>query len=281
MIDLHSHTNASDGEHPPEALIRRAYQAGVRFLAVTDHDTVAALGEAAKVATEVGLTLVPGIEISTHLNGREIHVLGHFVRPDDPALLARLAGTRDDRRARMEAMVARMSELGFPMQMADVEAVAGNAQLCRPHLALAIVRRGYATSVVEAFDRFLGDGRPAVIPRDKLSAAEAVALIRGAGGTASIAHPGVSRLNRLELEQLRAVGLDGLEVIHSDHNPSVREKFFEIARDLDLVPTAGSDFHGVNVAPNRELGSVDMGAERFAALKARSTSGLLLGAPAP
>lgn len=279
MIDLHSHSHVSDGEHAPAEVLRRAAEAKVTVLALTDHDTVAGLGEADVAAKQLGLTLVPGIEISAELNRREVHVLGHFIRPDDAALTGRLDEARAKRRTRMQEMVARLNGLGLPVQMADVDRIAGNAQLCRPHLARALLERGLVTSVQQAFERYLADDKPGHVTREKISAAEAVALIRGAGGTAAIAHPGLSKVNRLELEELRAAGLDGLEVYHSDHPPSMRDKLLGISAELGLVPTAGSDFHGELVAPHRKLGTAQTKTDDFRALFARASSQLLLGAP--
>jgi predicted metal-dependent phosphoesterase TrpH len=270
VIDLHSHTTASDGQYPPHELLSRAHAAGVTTLAVTDHDTVAGLAAAGKAAQELGIELVPGIEISAHVDVREVHVLGHFVRRDDPALLAYCAGVKTERTTRMERMVERMASLGYPVGMNEVQEIAQGAQLCRPHLARALVARGYVTSLKEAFDRWLGDGKPGHVDREKLSAAKAISLIHGAGGTATLAHPAVSRMGRAEIAEMKNQGLDGLEVDHSDQSPPTREKMRAITEALGLIPTAGSDFHGEKIAPSRMLGTASMDPERFAALRARS-----------
>ncbi len=270
MIDLHSHTTASDGQHTPDELFALAHEAGVRALAVTDHDTVAALEQCERAAAREGIELVPGIEISALLNRREIHVLGHFVDRSEPNLKGFSERLRAERERRMEMMVDKMRSLGFPVTMDQVRALASEAHLARPHLARVLVEQGWCLSVQEAFDRFLADGRPAHVERYLVPAEEAIALIREAGGAATVAHPAISKVEGFELEALKRVGLVGLEVLHSDHPPSQREKYLELSRALDLVPTGGSDFHGEKVAPGRKLGTVDTGAEAFERLRARA-----------
>lgn len=270
MIDLHSHTTASDGQHSPEELLALAFAAGVRTLAVTDHDTVSGLERAEAAAKAHGMTLVPGIELSAFVDARrEVHVLGHFVDRTNAELSAFSNRLRGERATRMEHMVAKMQSLGFPVTMDDVRAIAQAAHLGRPHLALALVEKRYCTSTKDAFDRFLGDGKPARVDRFKLSAEDAIGLIHRAGGTATLAHPGVNRIERYDLEQLAKKGLDGVEAFHSDHGPSQRDKYLRIAEELSLVPTAGSDFHGEKVAPGRKLGSASMPAASFSALNDR------------
>ncbi|MBL8952465.1 MAG: PHP domain-containing protein [Myxococcaceae bacterium] len=259
MIDLHSHTTASDGEHAPAELMRLAHAAKVTTLAVTDHDTVAGLAACREAAGTLGMTLVNGIEITAFLNRREVHVLGHFVDPTEARLASFAAKLKVERENRMVQMVEKMKGLGFPVTMEQVRALAGDdAHLARPHLARVLVELGFCTSTKEAFHRFLADGRPGAVPRFELAAADAVAIIRGAGGAATLAHPGVSKIEAHDLAALKTAGLAGVEVEHSDHPPSLREKLRKIAVELDLVPTSGSDFHGAKVAPNRHLGSASM-----------------------
>jgi predicted metal-dependent phosphoesterase TrpH len=272
VIDLHSHTTASDGELSPEDLLARARTSGVTTLAVTDHDTVRGLARAQAAAEAQGIRLVPGIEVSTEAAGREIHILGHFVDPTEPGLAGfsdRLAGERAERMGRM---VARMNQLGFPLTLAEVEGIAAGAHLGRPHLALALLARGYVTSSREAFDRFLGDGKPGYVDRFRLPAEEAITMLHRAGGTATLAHPGSSKVNPHTLEQLARAGLDGLEVFHPDHVPSQREAFLRQASALGLTPTAGSDYHGPRVTPDRSLGMVSLDPSHFARLEARAAS---------
>ncbi len=270
MIDLHSHTTASDGQHTPDELLALAAAAGVTVLAVTDHDTVAGLEAAEAAARARGVELVPGIELSAFVLGREVHILGHFLRREDPDIAQFSDRLRLERERRMEQMVEKMRKLGYPVRMEEVQALAGGAHLGRPHLARVLVERGWCVDTKEAFDRFLGNGRPAWVDRYRLEGADAIQLIRNAGGTATLAHPGTSKMNRPEIQMLAKAGLTGLEVDHSDHNPSVREKYLALAREFDLVPTAGSDFHGEKVAPGRHLGTASMPPERFEALRSRA-----------
>ncbi len=270
MIDLHSHTTASDGEHAPDVLVQLAVAAGVTHLAVTDHDTVAGLAAARAAALGRGLEIVHGIELSAFVFRREVHILGHFVDPAYQELQSFAARLRVEREARMRQMVEKVKGLGYPVSMDDVLAVAGDAHLARPHLARVLVMKGFCLDTKEAFDRFLGDGKPGWAPRFKLSFEEAIRLIRAARGTATLAHPFVSKVDRHEVQQLKDAGLAGLEVHHSDHPAPVREKLLGWARELDLVPTAGSDFHGERVNPGRHLGTASMAPADFDALRRRA-----------
>ena len=269
MIDLHSHTTASDGQHTPEELLQLAADAGVTTLAVTDHDTVAGLAACEEAAQKHQIRLVPGIEVSAFVGRKEVHILGHFVDRTE-ARLGRFADAlRTEREKRMVLMVAKIKALGFPVTMDHVLGIAGDAHLGRPHLARVLVEGHWCTSTKEAFDRFLGDGKPAAVPRFEVTVEDAIALIHGARGTATLAHPGTSRVLLFELEQMKKAGLQGIEADHSDHAPTLRQKFAEWATQLDLIPTSGSDFHGEKVAPDRHLGTASMKPELFAALEAR------------
>ncbi|MFL5351587.1 PHP domain-containing protein [Archangium sp.] len=272
MIDLHSHTTASDGQHSPAELVSLAASAGVTALAVTDHDTVAGLGEAAEAAKAHGMELVAGIELSAFVLRREVHILGHFVRPDFEELASYDARLRVEREQRMVRMVEGMRKMGFPVRMEQVRALAGSAQLGRPHLARLLVEQGWCVDVKQAFDRFLGAGKSAWVERFKLDGADAIKLIHRAGGTATLAHPGSSKVERYELLQLAKAGLDGLEALHADHNPGVQERYLKFAKEFDLVPTGGSDFHGEAVTPGKRPGDSTTPPENFAKLRARASS---------
>jgi 3',5'-nucleoside bisphosphate phosphatase len=269
FIDLHSHSLASDGQYPAAQVAEQAAAGGVAVWALTDHDTLAGLEPAAAAARHHGLRFVPGIELSCFLDGQEIHVLGHFVDPTHPALKRFEDLLAVNRRERMGKIIALLAGLGIRVTEADIEKYSGGKTLGRPHVARALVDLGAVSTVREAFDLYLAEGKPAFVQRYRMQAPEAVELIRNGGGVATLAHPGVSRMERGHLMRLRDMGLGGVEVHHSDHNPSVREKYLRIAEELDLVPTAGSDYHGEAVAPDRKLGSVDMGETAFARLEAR------------
>lgn len=268
-IDLHTHSRASDGEFAPAEVAARARAAGLGVWGLCDHDTVAGLAEARAAADTQGLRLVPGIELSAFLDAKEIHLLGHFIDPSHPSLREFEDFLAARRRMRMHEIVAKLAPLGVAVRVEDIEKWSGGKTIGRPHVARAIVETGAVATVKEAFDRYLGEGRPAYVQRYRLEAEAAVRLVREAGGTTTVAHPGVSRLERRDLQRLRAAGVDGLEVHHVDHVPSQREKYLRIAEELELVPTAGSDYHGVNVAPDRKLGDVTMPADDLARLEAR------------
>lgn len=268
-IDLHSHSTASDGELPAELVAERAAAAGVAVWALTDHDSIAQLGPAGAAARALGMRFVPGIELSVHLDRREVHLLGHFVDPESETLRGFEDLLAEKRRIRMGEMIHKLAALGVALEPEEIERFSGGKTLARPHVARALVARGLVSSVKEAFDRFLGEGRPAFVGRYRLPVEEAIALVRGAGGTATIAHPGLNRIERGDLERLKAWGLAGVEVYHGDHVPSQREKYLKLCAELDLAPTAGSDFHGPAVAPDRKLGMVSMSPAELERLEAR------------
>ena len=269
FIDLHSHSTASDGQYPAADVADQAAAAGLSVWALTDHDSVAALGDAAAAAAERGIRFVPGIELSVQLDRREIHVLGHFVDPHSDALRRFEDLLAENRRARMGEIIHKLASVGVALTPEEIERFSGGKTLGRPHVARAMVDRGVVSSVKEAFDRYLGEGKPAYVGRFRLTAQDAIALVRGAGGAATLAHPGVSRMERGDVERLKGWGLAGIEAYHPDHNPSVREKYRRIAAEFDLVPTAGSDYHGEAVAPGRKLGAETMTEAELWALEAR------------
>jgi len=268
IIDIHTHSTASDGEYGAEELAARAAASGLAVWGLCDHDTVAALGTAIDAARRHGIRCVPGIELSAFLDKQEIHLLGHFVDPQHESLRTFEDFLADRRRERMGLIIERLAALGVTVRAEQIERYSGGKTIGRPHVAKAIVEVGQASTVKEAFDRYIGEGRPAYVQRFRLEAADAVALVRGAGGTVTVAHPGITRLERGELRRLRAAGIVGLEVAHPEHNPSMREKYAQLAAELDFVPTAGSDYHGAEVSPGRRLGAVSMASEAFERLEA-------------
>jgi predicted metal-dependent phosphoesterase TrpH len=269
LIDLHSHSTASDGQFSAAEVAEQARAAGVSVWALTDHDSVAQLEVGAEAAARLGLRFVPGVELSAQLDSKEIHVLGHFVDAQSPALRRFEDLLAEKRRVRMGEIIQKLAALGVALTPGEIEHFSGGKTLGRPHVARAMLEKGVVGSVKEAFDHFLGDGRPAYVGRYRLSAQEAIDLVRGAGGVATLAHPGVNRIERGDLIRLAGWGLSGVEAYHPDHVPSQREKYLGIARELDLVTTAGSDYHGEAVAPDRKLGMVTMREEELAALEAR------------
>lgn len=268
MIDLHSHTLHSDGDHSPAQLLAAAARAGVEVLAVTDHDTVSGIAECRAAAAAAGVRLVPGIELSCELHGREVHVLGHFLDETSPKLTSLAGLMLQERRERMERMIALAQALGFKaVTWERVVAHSGGENLGRPHLARALVDCGHAASVKDAFDRYLHSRGALWVDRRRLTVAEAVKLVREAGGTSSVAHPGANGISRQELRSMAAEGLDAVEAWHPEHPPNQAEAFERWAGECGLLLTAGSDFHGPSVQPDRKLGDRSLAKERFAALE--------------
>lgn len=249
-IDLHSHTTASDGALPPSEVVRLARDAGVSVLAITDHDTVDAVDEAGAAGIAAGLRIIPGVEISASLGAKEIHVLGHFVDPAHGPLLARLASFRRLRVERAERMVERLRAHGADLPLEEV--LAGEGSIGRPHLARLLVAHGHARDFQQAFDRWLGKGKPGWVERSMPPAHEAIELIRAAGGAASLAHPWLSKVAGDELVTLAKAGLRGLEVDHPHQGADVRRNLRLAAASLGLEATAGSDFHGADGSPGQE-----------------------------
>lgn len=269
LIDLHSHSLASDGQYPAAVVATKAASAGVSVWALTDHDSIAALEPGRAAAEKLGIRFVPGIELSVHLERREVHLLGHFVDPDSEALRGFEDLLAEKRRVRMGEMITKLAALGVPLTNEEIEVFSGGKTLGRPHVARALVARGFVASVREAFDLWLADGKPAHVPRHRISVQEGIRLVREAGGTATIAHPGLSKVERGDIERMKGWGLSGVEVEHADQNPSMRDKYRRLCAELDLVATAGTDFHGEAVAPDRAFGAVSMGAPAFAELESR------------
>lgn len=243
-VDLHSHTTLSDGSLTPRELVRLASQVGLEVLAVTDHDTTEALTEALDEAGQVGLRIIAGMEVSATIDGKNVHVLSFFPGDRLSTLADWQAGRREARRARMVSMVERLTALGFPL---TVEAITRDADPRRSpgrlHVARALVEAGHVPSVREAFDRFLGHGKPAYVQDVVPTSAEAIAMIRDLGGIAVVAHPNVDELDPF-LGRLKDEGLEGIEAYHYSHEPEVAAHFHARARDLGLFVTGGSDYHG-------------------------------------
>jgi hypothetical protein len=244
-IDLHLHTAASDGLLEPAALVQAVRAAQVEVFSVTDHDTVDGLDDAKRAADDAGLTLVPGVELSAYWGRVEFHILGYFIDPDNAALRAFLGDTREARHARLRAMLSRLQAMGMGVPAADVLARAKNGNVGRPHLARALVERGFVGSVDEAFDRYLGTDKPAYVARPDVTVQDAIDVIRKAGGIASLAHPGLH--NRDEaIPTLIAAGLTAIEVYHPKHAFGRAGRYRRLARRHALLVTGGSDFHGVS-----------------------------------
>lgn len=256
-IDLHVHSSASDGEHPPEEVVRRARAAGLDVIALADHDTLAGVGAARAAGAAVGLEVIAACEFSVAAPWGEMHLLAYFLPLDHAALEAFLNGQRARRVARGETIVRRLQALGVGVTEADVRAAAGEGALGRPHVAKALIARRVVANVHEAFDRYLGMGRPAYVPKDLPQLAEVVALVRGVGGVSSAAHL-KERGDPQSLAQLKGAGVDAVEIVHPAHEQRTRRRMEEQARRAGLLLTGGSDWHGESRVDEArgELGSV-------------------------
>lgn len=245
-FDLHTHTTASDGTDTPAQLIERAAREGFGLIAVTDHDTMSGLEEAESAGRARGVRVISGVEISAG-EEIEVHVLGYGIRDRGPLEQA-LSGMRQARRARMRKMIGKLRDLGIEVDRERVAALSGDS-VGRPHLARALVEMGCVRDVREAFFRYLSPGRPAYVPREKLTVAQAIHLLRDAGALPVIAHPGQNKGAAFwmsdRLAAMQKEGLMGLEAYHMAHTQAECQAFDRMARRLGLLVTGGSDYHGL------------------------------------
>lgn len=242
-VDLHVHSTASDGTMTPAAVVEAAARAGLSALAIADHDTVAGVGPGLAAAADADLDMFPAVEISTQHGRFEVHILGYLIDLRCPQLTAVLERIQRARQQRAREMVRRLQALGLPIGYEQVAAVARGQSVGRPHVAAALVARGLATRPQQAFDRYLRRGGPAYVERYRISAREAMALIRTAGGLPTLAHPGIVGRDAL-IPDLAQLGLEGLEAYHVDHTPAQTAAYLRLAERLGLVVTGGSDSHG-------------------------------------
>jgi len=264
--DLHVHSTASDGTLSPHDVVELARKREVDVLAIADHDSVEGLAQARRAARDCGVVLLPAVELSSVADGRDAHILGYFIRPDDPHLNAHLADLRAARLRRAESMIAALNGAGIDITLDEVLARSAGGAVGRSHVAHTLVSGGHATDVSDAFSRLIGRGRPYYVTKDVRTPADAIATIRDAGGLAVLAHPGVSRLDDL-VDDLVADGLAGIEAYHADHSAEQRSRYARMAAERGLLVTGGTDYHGPT-APNPELGSVEVPAEAVEALLA-------------
>lgn len=247
--DLHTHTQASDGMNESTENVRLAYEKGLFAVAITDHDTVAGVQEAMEAGVKYGIKVIPGVEISTMAGGVDIHILGYFVDTNNPEFLSRLANLRNTRNERNEKIIVNLQKLGIHITMEEVisgleRELKPDESIGRPHIADTLVRKGFATDMRDAFDRYLAQGAPAYAPQPRISPQEACQWIREAGGTAVLAHPGLYGDDELVKAILEEAELSGIEVFHSDHDQEDELRYLKLAEEFKLIVTAGSDYHG-------------------------------------
>jgi len=258
-IDLHTHSTHSDGSFPPGQLVKLAKEKGLRALALTDHDTVSGVEEALAVGKQLGVEVVPGVEISAQFGPGTMHVLGYYLYTAHPELTGALKKLQQARAARNPKIIDRLETLGLKITTAEVLAISSE-QVGRPHIAQVLVQRGYVSSVDEAFSLYLKKGAAAYVEKFRYSPQEAIALIRKAGGLASLAHPftlGIEEPKELSLmaKDLQSMGLEGIEVFYPDHTEEMTLLADDVAKKLGLLRTGGSDFHG-DLKTGSDLGGV-------------------------
>jgi predicted metal-dependent phosphoesterase TrpH len=260
FIDLHTHSNASDGTLPPEEVVRLAKERGLRAIALTDHDTIDGLAEAEAAGKQAGLEVIPGVEISARHPGGSMHILGYFLEYEDRLLAERLEVLKQARKDRNPQIIAKLNGLGIPMTMETVERISGRGQMGRPHIARALYEGGYVRNIQEAFDIFLGNQGKAYVSKFRFPPEEAIEMIREAKGVPVLSHPFTLNLRNSEdlrerLQELKGLGLAGIEVYYPEHSPEQEALYLSLARELGLLITGGSDFHGDN-KPEVELGRI-------------------------
>jgi 3',5'-nucleoside bisphosphate phosphatase len=269
FADLHLHTQFSDGTFTPEELVERASKLGFAAIALTDHDTVEGCARAAAACAAAQLEFISGTELTAEHADTEVHILAYFVDTQNQPLLTRIAGFQAVRQNRIREMVAALNQLGIPLQAETVFALANCKSPGRPHVARALVKEKLVGNLDEAFERYLKKGRPAWIPKTKMSALEAVELIHQAGGLAVMAHPGLNRTDDI-IPHLVAAGLDGIECFHTKHSTAMAERYLEFAESYHLLVTGGSDCHGFSKkAPL--IGTVKLPYEHVEKMKAKVT----------
>jgi len=254
-IDLHVHTNASDGKYPPAELVALAARNGLGLLAITDHDTVSGIIPSLDAARAFpDLKIIPGVEISSHAPGSEVHMLGYFIDINNPELLKQLAELGDSRQDRARAIVEKLRGLGLDISMARVQQIAGDGSIGRPHIAQALMEKGYVSSFQEVFTKYLGQGGPAYVERIKLTPDEAVKLILKSGGLPVLAHPSTVNDAETVISRLAVGGLVGMECYYKDYTDEQRRDMVSLAQRYKLIATGGSDFHGIDESTEVMLG---------------------------
>jgi predicted metal-dependent phosphoesterase TrpH len=260
FIDLHTHSNASDGSFAPAEVVQRAKEGGLAALALTDHDTVDGLTEAVAAGERYGVEVIPGVEISAQYPGGTMHILGLLVDYHNGLLEERLAVLKQARIDRNPKIIAKLNAIGVNITLARVQEISGGGQVGRPHIARALMEAGYVKSLQEAFDKYLGWHKPGYVSKFRFPPDQALAMIREARGVPVLAHPftlglgSAAALKSLILD-LKGLGLAGLEVYYSEHTPEQEALYLKLARELDLLVTGGSDYHGLN-KPEITLGTM-------------------------
>jgi 3',5'-nucleoside bisphosphate phosphatase len=264
-IDLHMHTTCSDGAYTPAELVRKAYEAGLSVISLTDHDSVNGYQEAAAYGKELGIEVIPGLEISTDVDDKEIHLLAYFIEPENDELKKYLSFFREERLQRAKRIVLKLRNLGLSITLDNVLDHAKNSSIGRPHIAYTMVDLGIIGNYFEAFDKYIGDNGPAFERKIHVSPQSALKLINDAGGLSFIAHPGY--MKEYLLTNLIKAGIDGIEVVHPSHNDNQITFYRGIVNQYCLLECGGSDFHGGKKADESNLGKYCISQNHLEAMK--------------
>ncbi|MDD2553653.1 MAG: PHP domain-containing protein [Desulfotomaculaceae bacterium] len=253
--DMHIHTIYSDGGSTPGEIIEMAKSLKLEAIAITDHDTIDGIQPTLHEGLAIGIEVIPGIELGSYSQGEEIHILGYLVDLSNRLFLEKLAILCEARVYRMERMVEKLQELGFHVNMGMITDISGRGSLGRPHLAMAMIKIGAVETIFEAFEKYIGEGRPAYVPRYKMEPVEAVTLIKSAGGAPVLAHPGLNKSEYL-LEDLIKAGLVGIEAYHPSHSTEQSNYFKQLAWQKGLIATGGSDYHSPRHKEGNRFGMI-------------------------
>ena len=247
QVDLHVHSNASDGKYKPAEIIAKAAEIGLKIISLTDHDSIEGIIPAIEAAKAYpDLTFIPGVEISTDLPDGEAHILGYFIDYTDPEFKKELEKFRDSRTGRGKRMVEKLGGLGIKIDWARVQEIAGDGAIGRPHVAQAMLEKGYIKTFEEAFDKYIGHGGPAYVEREKMTPQEAVKLILRAKGIPVLAHPFTVKDPEAMAINLKRVGLIGIEAYYKDNTPENTRATLQLAKKYGLIATGGTDYHGIS-----------------------------------
>ncbi len=252
-VDLHCHTTASDGLRTPAGLVGYATERSVSVIGLCDHDTTGGVAEAIDTGLRLGVEVIPGVELSSEIDGLQAHILGYFIDPGSESLQREFAWMNATRQARIQQICANLNMSGIPIDQDEVFALSQGGTVGRPHVARVLVANGYAESVSDAFARYLTRGRPGYALSEKITPEGAIAAIRNAGGVAVLAHPWSTKQPRVAVERLAPAGLTGVECYYGEYESMVQNELASLAHEFDLLPTGGSDYHGEGVK------SVDLG----------------------
>jgi len=258
-VDLHLHSCVSDGKYTPAEVVAKAAGLGLAVIALTDHDNVDGIAAALEAARNFpGLKVIPGVEISTDEAEGEVHMLGYFIDYTHPELLATLVKSRETRVGRAQDMVYKLAGLGLPLEWKRVLEIAGDGTIGRPHIARALLEKGYISTFNEAFDKYIGDGGPAYVDRTKITPTEAVEIILRAGGLPVLAHPFTTKNTEALVTRLAQNGLAGIEAYSGKHTPEQVQRYHKLAEKHHLIVTGGSDYHGIHEDTETMMGSLDI-----------------------